>query len=63
MTSLLIVKRTYLSIYKLQDGHLATDHPFCHIGYSSQLPYLKKHVQHLQLLPARVKPTSKVYKL
>jgi len=62
MTSLLIVKITFISIYKLQDGHLATDHSFCYVGYSSQRSYLKKHVQHLQLPPARAKPTLKVYK-
>jgi hypothetical protein len=60
MTSLLIVKRTSISIYKLLNGHLATDHPFCYIGYSSQLSYLKK-TRSTQLLPARAKPTLEVY--
>jgi len=59
MTSLLEER---LFLYKLQDGRLAIDHPFCYMGYSSQLSSLKKHVQHLQLLPARAKPTSKAYK-
>jgi len=54
-----LLLKNYVFLYKLQYSHLVIDHLFCYISYSFTT---FKHVQHLQLLSTRVKPTSKVYK-